>query len=414
MSDKKITLKNIDKWILPVYHKYTKNYDTRINVFYGGAGSGKSYFVAQKIILKALSMKRKILVVRKYGTSLKSSVWDLFCSILNFKNMRYVVKKINKGDYSIELINGSVFLFKGLDDSEKIKSIVDITDIVIEEATEITLDDFTQLNLRLRSKEPYNQIHLMFNPVSKVNWVYKYFFENGVPKDCIVSQTTYKDNIHLPQAYIESLEELEKRNPAYYKIYVKGEFATLDKLVFPNYKVKLISKEETENCLFWVGMDFGYVNDATAITWGYYNPEKSVIYITGEYNKVGMTNDVIAETIINLGLSKERIIADSAEPKSIEELRRLGLKRIKPSVKGPDSVMNGIDKMQRCEIIIDERCKNTIEEFENYTWEKDRKTNEYINRPVDSYNHHIDSIRYGIQSVIGKKSREYNSVIGLI
>lgn len=139
-----------------------------------------------------------------------------------------------------------------------------------------------------------------------------------------------------------------------------------------------------------------------------------MLYITGEYNKVGMTNDVIAETIINLGLSKERIIADSAEPKSIEELRRLGLKRIKPSVKGPDSVMNGIDKMQRCEIIIDERCKNTIEEFENYTWEKDRKTNEYINRPVDIYNHHIDSIRYGIQSVIGKKSREYNSVIGLI
>ena len=157
-----ISIKKVDEWILPTYHKYTKNYDTRINVFYGGAGSGKSYFVAQKIILKALLMKRKILVVRKYGTSLKSSVWDLFCSILNFKNMRYVVRKINKGDYSIELINGSVFLFKGLDDSEKIKSIVDITDIVIEEATEITLDDFTQLNLRLRSKDPYNQIHLMF------------------------------------------------------------------------------------------------------------------------------------------------------------------------------------------------------------------------------------------------------------
>ena len=128
--------------------------------------------------------------------------------------MLCLVKRIIKSDYSIELINGSVFLFKGLDDSEKIKSIVDITDIVVEEATEITLDDFTQLNLRLRSKEPYNQIHLMFNPVSKVNWVYKYFFEYGVPKDCIISQTTYKDNIHLPQAYIESLEELEKRKAA--------------------------------------------------------------------------------------------------------------------------------------------------------------------------------------------------------
>jgi phage terminase large subunit len=116
-----------------------------------------------------------------------------------------------------------------------------------------------------------------------------------------------------------------------------------------------------------------------------------------------MTNDVIAETIINLGFAKERIVADAAEPKSIAELRRLGISRIIGAVKGQDSVKNGIDKIQRCDIIIDERCTDTIEEFENYTWIKDKKTGEYINEPIDAFNHHIDSIRYGIQSVVKKR-----------
>lgn len=400
-------IKGVDKWILPVYRPYMLDYKTRINVFYGGAGSGKSYFVCQKIVIKALRDCRRVLVVRKVGATLKSSIWDLFMEI--FSKMGGVIKSINRSEMTFELINGSQFLFKGLDDSEKVKSIQGITDIVIEEATEISLDDFTQLNLRLRSKKPGNQIHLMFNPVSKANWCYRYFFENGAPPDCVICQTTYKDNPHLPSEYVDSLMELEKRNPAYYKIYVKGEFATLDKLVFPVWQKRIISADETKDAYFWCGLDFGYTNDPTAITWGFYNPEGRKLYITGEYDKTGMTNDEIAQTIISLGLSKERIVADSAEPKSVEELRRLGVGRITKSIKGPDSVMNGIDQLQRCDIVIDERCVKTIEEFENYTWEKDRKTGEYINTPVDCFNHHIDSIRYGIQTVIQKKPRHDNA-----
>ena len=379
------------------------DYDTRVNVFYGGAGSGKSYFVCQKMLIKALQSQRRILVVRKVGATIKTSIWDLFLELL--AKMPEVVRQVNRSDMTIELTSGSQLIFKGLDDSEKVKSIQGITDIIIEEATEITLDDFTQLNLRLRSKKPGNQIHLMFNPVSKANWCYQYFFEHGAPPDCVICQTTYKDNLYLPTEYVDSLMELESRNPAYYKIYVKGEFATLDKLVFPVWTKRLINKDETRDAYFWAGLDFGYVNDATAITWGYYNPEGKKLYITGEYDKTGMTNDEIAKVIIELGLSKERIVADSAEPKSIEELRRLGISRIMKSVKGPDSVMNGIDRLQRCDIIIDERCQKTIDEFENYTWEKDRKTGEYINRPVDCFNHHIDSIRYGVQPVMQKKPK---------
>ena len=407
----KITINK--KGILPCYLPYIRDYGTRVNVFYGGAGSGKSYFVMQKIILKALDSQRKVLIVRKVGATLKESVWSLTLELIHTGGLTPAVKQINKSDLTIEFLNGSVLLFKGLDDSEKIKSINGITDIVIEEATEITLDDFTQLNLRLRSKKPNNQIHLMFNPVSKANWVYKYFFE-AKPDNCVIVQTTYKDNPHLPKEYVDSLHALENKNPAYYKIYVRGEFATLDKLVFPVIQKRIISEDELTDAWFWAGMDFGYTNDPTAITWGYYNPVQNDLYITGEYDKIGMTNDVIAETLISLGLSKEKIVADSAEPKSITELRNLGIKRIIASVKGADSVKNGIDRMQRCNIIIDERCTKTIEEFENYTWQKDKKTGEYINQPVDSYNHHIDSIRYGIQTVINKKrgkTAEYQSIL---
>lgn len=394
-------IKGLSKWILPVYWKHVREYDTRVNVYYGGAGSGKSHFVMQKIILKACQYKRKVLVIRKVGNTLKDSVWSMAKKLLY--QMPGTAKTINKSDFTIELINDSVFLFKGLDDPEKIKSIEGITDIVIEEASELTEEDFDQLDLRLRANCGMLQIHLMFNPVSKANWVYKRFFENGTPEDTVIIHTTYKDNPYLPKKYIESLKRLEKNNPAYYKIYVLGEFATLDKLVFPVKTVRLVTKEEVASLDFWIGMDFGYTNDPTAITWGYIDQANYKLFITGEYDKKGMTNDVIAKTIMDLGYAKEQIIADSAEPKSIAELRQFGLRRILPAAKGKDSVKNGIDRIQRYDIIIDERCTNTKEEFENYTWQKDKKTGEYINEPIDMFNHHIDSIRYGTQRVMRKK-----------
>lgn len=403
-------IKGLSKWILPVYWSYVRDYTTRFNVYYGGAGSGKSHFVAQKVILKCLQYKRKLLVVRKVGNTLKDSVWAMFLKLLY--QMPQTIKSINKSEYTIELINGTIILFKGFDDPEKIKSIEGITDIVVEEASELTEDDFDQLNLRLRAGCGMLQIHLMFNPVSKANWVYKRFFENGTPEDTVIVHTTYKDNPYLPKEYVDSLLRLERTNPAYFKIYVLGDFATLDKLVFPTKTVKLVSDEEIKNLLFWIGMDFGYTNDPTAITWGYVDQTKKILYITGEYNKRGMTNDVIAKTVIDLGFAKERIIADAAEPKSIAELRKLGLNRIIGAVKGPDSIKNGIDRIQRYDIIIDERCTNTIEEFDNYTWVKDKKTGEYINQPIDTFNHHIDSIRYGTQEVMKKKMRTDEELAG--
>ena len=379
-----------NRWV----YKIIDDYSHRLEVYYGGAGSGKSYGAMQKVLLKAMNARRKVLVIRKVQNTLKDSVFSLLRSLLAASGQLQGAR-INRSDYEIELGNGSIFLFKGLDDPEKVKSIDSITDIVIEEATELTLDDFTQLNLRLRPKEPFPQIYLMFNPVSKANWVYQHFYVTP-PDNALIVNTTYHDNRFLTDEYRQELENLQRTSPAYYRIYALGEFATLDKLVFPIVHKRIVSAEEVAKLPFWCGLDFGYVNDPSALTWGYYDASRKIIYTTGEYHKKSMTNAQIVKTVRDLGLGKEIIIADSAEPKSIDELRRSGL-RVSAAKKGPDSVSNGIDFMLRHELIVDERCIHTIEEYENYTWLKDKKTGEYTNKPVDLFNHHIDSTRYGLE-----------------
>lgn len=151
--------------------------------------------------MKALNQKRKVLVIRKVARTLKDSCFQMAIDTLSkFQLLSHC--RVNNTTMTIDLPNGSSFLFKGLDDSEKIKSITGITDIIIEEATEITQDEFIQLDLRLRARVKYLQIYLMFNPVSKVNWCYKHWFLNGTPPNTKIMKTTYLDNRFLPAEYI--------------------------------------------------------------------------------------------------------------------------------------------------------------------------------------------------------------------
>ena len=392
---RKLNPKAFNKWLYDIIDDYSN----RIEVYYGGAGSGKSYGACQKILLKAMNNKRRVLMIRKVGNTLKVSIWQLMLDLLAEAGIKEECK-INRSDLEIELPNGSVFLFKGLDDPEKIKSITGITDIVIEEATELIEDEFTQLNLRLRPKEDNPQIYLMFNPISKKNWVYSYFFgEEANLENTLVIQTTYKDNKFLPESYCEELERLQARNPAYYRIYALGEFATLDKLVFPYYTKKIISDDEVKGMPLWIGLDFGYVNDPSAIVNGNIDTLNKKIYIRKEYVKKGMLNDEIAEKMIALGLHKDKSYGDSAEPKSIAEIKNKGV-NIEATEKGKDSIIHGIQWIGQYELIVDERCFKVIEELDNYTWKKDKKTGEYINEPVDTFNHTIDAIRYGLNKYI--------------
>ena len=382
------------------YYDNLFDYSKFTEVHYGGASSGKSHGVVQKVIIKSIQQwryPRKVLFLRKVSATIKDSIFeDVRLCLEQFQLLDKC--KVNKTDYRIELPNGAVFLFKGMDNSEKIKSIKGLSDIVMEEASEFFLDDYTQLTLRLREKKHLDkQIYLMFNPISKLNWVYKAFF-NKQDDDVIIYHTTYKDNKFLDNKVKENLMKLSVRNEPYYKIYALGEFATLDKLVFPKYERKLLNKDDEKLRYLesYFGLDYGFINDPSAFIHVKVDMENKKLYVVEEYVKKHMLNDEIAEVIKTLGYDKEIITADSAEKKSNQEIRNLGVHRIQDAVKGPDSVINGIQFMQQFEIIIDERCVKTIEEFENYTWTKDRETNEYINIPVDSYNHCIDAIRYAI------------------
>ncbi|MBO5843460.1 MAG: PBSX family phage terminase large subunit [Bacteroidales bacterium] len=392
-----------------VYFPHLLNYSHRYEVYYGGAGSGKSVFISQKLLIKSLFRKRKVLVIRKYGTTLKDSVFQLIVDTLKKWHL-YSYCKINLSTYTITLPNGSIFLFKGMDDSEKIKSITDITDIWCEEATELSEDEFTQLDLRLRANEGDLQLICSFNPISKVNWVYnKWFAEDAVfDKDStMILKTTYKDNRFLPEAYIAALEEKINSNPTYYKIYALGEFASLDKLVFNNWKVQDFNNADIKGELI-IGLDFGFVNDISALVASVLDEENKKIYVFKEWGDTNKTNEELANIINSLGFSKSYIIADAAEPKSIEEIRRKGISRIKACTKGADSILHGIQKLQQYEIIIHTSCTGIATEFDNYSWQKDKKSNEYINKPIDAFNHFIDALRYSLQCISTKKLKTLN------
>ena len=362
-----------------------------------------------------MTQKRKVLVIRKVARTIKDSVFQMALDTLN-KFMLLSQCEINRSTYTISLPNGSQFLFKGIDDGgEKIKSITSLTDIVIEEATEITFDEFTQLDLRLRAKAPNLQIYLMFNPVSKVNWCYKHFFENGTPPNTFILKTTYKDNSFLPAEYINALERMEKTNTTYYRIYALGEFCSLDKLVFSNWEVSNASLPQDRRLSLLCGLDFGYVNDPSAFVVSYLDEEEKIIYVVDEYYEHAMLNDAIAQMIIYKGYGKEVIIADSAEQKSIEEIKRAGVIRIKPAEKGKGSILQGIQKLQQYKLLINPKCQNLITELQNYSWKKDKQSNEYINEPQDSFNHCIDALRYSLQCVDSyRKIKTLNkAVLGL-
>lgn len=384
------------------------DYSKMTEIHYGGASSGKSHGVVQKVVVKACGQwkkPRKMLFLRKVGRTIKDSIFaDVIACLSDFGLLGKC--KVNMTDYRITLPNGAEFLFTGMDDPEKIKSIKGISDVVMEEATEFTLEDYTQLTLRLRDrKHRFRQIFLMFNPVSKLNWVYKHFFGEEADVDfarTAIYHTTYKNNRFLDEENRKTIEDLEKRNPAYYRIYALGEFATLDKLVFPVFSKRLLNKQELKNLPSFFGLDYGFENDPSAFMHVKIDEKNKKLYVLEEYVKKHMLNDEIAQMIKSLGYSKEYIFADSAEKKSNVEIRLKGIQRLQDVKKGQGSVMQGIQFINQYEIIIDERCFKTIEEFENYTWRKDKKSGEYLNEPVDTYNHTIDAIRYALSTAIFK------------
>ena len=387
-----------------VYYPWLENYRHRYEVYYGGAGSGKSVFIAQKLLVKAINRKRKVLVIRKYGTTIRDSVFQLVIDTLK-KWEIYEYCKINLSTFTIILPNGSVFLFKGLDDSEKIKSITDITDIWCEEATELSLDEFTQLDLRLRALVEDLQIFCSFNPVSKANWVYKKWFAPDAVYDkaqTFILHTTYKDNRFLPAAYIAALEDKINTNPTYYKIYVLGEFGTFEGLVITNWrKEEFDFMELAQRLEHRAGIDLGWT-DPSAIIDTLYDRNNRTIYVFNEFYKSGQQLSQLAEAIKNMNLARTKLYVDSAEPRSIQYFRNNQINAV-AAQKGQDSVKAGLMFLQDHLIIVHPRCTSFITELENFSYIKSKVTGEYTEETTHEWSHAIDACRYAYSDIYTNK-----------
>lgn len=389
-----------------VYLPNLFDYSHRYNVFYGGRCSGKSYYISDKLCVKGLNEPRRMLFLMKQGNKVKDTIWALFINTLH-KFKIYDKCKVNKTDFTIEFPNGTYIKMTGMDDPEKAKGFVDIDTVWFEECTAFTVDDIDLVDGTVRGSKANKELYFSFNPVSRQNWVYSYFgFDKGIiPEDTYILKTTYKDNKWCSDSEIKRLERLKERNPARYKIEAEGDFATLDKLVF-DYSVEDFDIKDIlhDGCTAIFGLDFGFINDPTAFICSIADTKNMKLYVFDEHYQRGMLNGDISRMIKAKGYAKEIIIADSAEQKSIEEIKKDGISRIRRCRKGKGSINQGIVKLKEYEIIVNPKCVNLISEFDNYSWKKDPRTGEYTNVPIDEWNHGIDALRYSLQA-IKKKAR---------
>lgn len=307
---------------------------------------------------------------------------------------------------------GQKIYFRGLDDPLKVTSItVDVGVLCwawLEEAYEIMKeDDFNILDESIRGEVPeglFKQWTITFNPWNEHHWLKKRFFDD--PDDSTLAMTTnYMCNEWLDAADIKVFEDMKKRNPRRYAVAGLGGWGIVDGLVYENWREEAFDVDEIRRkpgIVSVFGLDFGYTNDPSTLFCGLLDQENRQLFVFDEMYEKGLSNKRIADIINSMGYGKERITADSAEPKSIDELKSLGL-RVKAAQKGKDSIKNGIQWIQDLEIIIHPKCVNFITEISNYTWDED-KFGTKLNVPIDDFNHLMDAMRYSLEKyIVGKK-----------
>ena len=387
----------------PVFAPLFKD-QSRYQIAWGGAGSGKSHIVARKMLyrlLKEKDVKHNMLVIRKVDRTIKRSVFTLVRNIISRWGLVSEFG-INLTDKTIIYKpTGSQIMFSGLDDVEKLKSIEGVTSIWCEEATELTQEDFEQLDLRLRGDHGcLKQIILTLNPISEQHWIKKIFFDDPI-QDVFTLKTTYLDNSFIDEAYKMVMENKKKTNPRYYNIYALGNWGTADGLIFNNVSARFIREEEVAGLQRVQGLDFGYTNDPSAWNESYVDMDNRKIFVYDGFYERGMSNASIAKEIIGRRAHKCSTIADSSEPKSIDYIKGKGVKIIAAS-KGAGSVRAGIDFALEFEIIVNSHLVEFMTEFNNYSWAVDRITKKPTDMPVDDFNHFIDSFRYALEPLMTK------------
>ena len=304
------------------------------------------------------------------------------------------------------LPTGQKIYFRGLDDPLKVTSITVETGCLcwgwIEEAYEIMNEsDFDMLDESIRGEVPdglFKQWTLTFNPWNEHHWIKKRFFDCDPDPDILAMTTNYMCNEWLDKADLKVFETMKKNNPRRYAVAGLGGWGIAEGLVYENWCEKAFTLDQVKNYKSAFGLDFGYTNDPSAFFVGFLDLEGKKLYVYDEFYEKALSNKKIADRINGLGYQKEKITADSAEPKSIDELKGYGL-RVKGAKKGKDSVLNGIQWIQDLEIIIHPRCVNFLTEISNYTWDTDKFGNK-TNVPIDDFNHLMDAMRYALESFI--------------
>ncbi|MCI7043327.1 MAG: PBSX family phage terminase large subunit [Lachnospiraceae bacterium] len=385
----------------------------RYRVVKGSRASKKSKTTALWYIYHIMKHKdANALVVRKTYRTLKDSCYtELKWAVKRLKVEHLWKFKENplEAEY---LPTGQKIYFRGLDDPLKVTSItVDVGCLCwmwIEEAYEVMKEeDFDMLDESIRGAIPegsdlFKQITLTFNPWNEHHWLKKRFFDN--PDDETLAMTTnYKCNEWLDKADLKVFETMRKQNPRRYNVAGLGDWGIVDGLVYENWKEEAFTLEQIRQQYkieSAFGLDFGYTNDPSALFCGFIDVQNKKIFVWDEMYSAGLSNEKIYQNITEMGYAKEKIVADSAEPKSIDQLKGLGL-RVKGAEKGKDSVNTGIQFIQDFEIIIHPRCVNFLTEISNYTWDKDKFGNK-LNRPIDDFNHLMDAMRYALEKYIAK------------
>ena len=385
------------------------NSKKRYVVCKGSRGSKKSKTTALWTIAKMMEYPlSNTLVIRKVERTLRDSC---------FSDLRWAIHRLGVDAYwkattsPIELTyapTGQKIMFRGLDDSQKITSISVpvgyINFVWIEEAYQISKeDDFNMIDESIRGELPegyFKRFNITFNPWNERHWLKSRFFDKE-SDDVLALTTTYKCNEWLDDADRKLFDDMRVRNPRRYQVAGLGNWGVIDGLVYENWKEQVFTLSEVRDCETVAGLDFGYTNDPTAFFIGFLDLEQKKLYVWDELYRKGLSNKRIFEEIQALGYSKERITADSAEPKSIDELKGYGL-RVSSAKKGKDSILNGIQWIQDLEIVVHPRCVNFLTEIGSYTWKEDR-FGKKLNEPVDDANHLMDAMRYALESYIRKK-----------
>ena len=364
----------------------------------GSAGSAKSYFITQKLIVRACSEKIKILICRRTGTTIRNTCFSLFKEILaKWQLSPYV--KVRETDFNIKFPNGSEIIFLGLDEETKLLSLNNIGCIFIEEVFEVPKAIVEQLNLRLRGNTKNQQIIMAYNPISKNHWLYD-FCEVSPPQSFIYIHSTFRDNPFLNAEYVAELEELYKRNPAKARIFCDGEWGVdAEGLVITNWRAQEfdVMKLAAEGLEHRVGMDIGWV-DKSAIIDTLYDRNNKIIYVFNEFYKSGCQLSELAEAIKDMNLKKTKIYVDSAEPRSIQYFKQEGIAAY-PCTKGKDSVKAGLMFLQDNLIIVHPSCRNFITELENFSYIKSKLTGEYTEDTTHEWSHAIDACRYAYSDI---------------